>query len=133
MNTKTLLQELLGILSFRRVGNTTALIRGLANSSDAILIAPTLMQAQEVFQVSGSWGSVSKRTASLESLKRLRGRTNPVLFEHTAVQEIAQRSLDKIQELEEEIRRLEEKQSLAPAKPRKVKIVRVRSKSSRRR
>jgi hypothetical protein len=95
MGIKGILEEIyFYYMSHRQIGHTTVMMEG-AKNSECLILVNDLQQGREL-------NIPEKRIVSLGSLMRLRGKRQPLVIDHYAIQSIVGLSLKRINALEEE-------------------------------
>ena len=102
MNIKSILSGLAAYLhASRRVGHTTAMIRGAQNTENVVVLAHTHSYASQLQKlVPGA------KVVSMHSIESLRGRHSPLVVDNSALWDICQSASDEIERMESSLRRL---------------------------
>jgi hypothetical protein len=102
MNIKRILSGLAAYLhASRRVGHTTAMIRGAQNTENVVVLAHTHFYASRL------QGLIpGAKVVSMHSIESLQGRHSPLVVDNSALWDICQSALSEIERLEGDARKL---------------------------
>jgi len=103
MDIKSSLREFAAYFRFnRQVGHTTTMIEGLRGDKRVVLVVPNLLMGDHIKRMAQNR---LIKTVTPNSITRIYGHTDPMVFDHTALEQLFLDALKRIETLEDEIKR----------------------------